>query len=302
MIHRPVLLNEIIEHLDPQPNENFIDATFGMGGLGLAILERTSPNGKLIGIDADPELSQFIQEISAEIQAREKEERFVLINDSFIHIRTIVSRLKIRPIHGIVFDLGLSSWHLEKSKRGFSFLKEPEELDMRFNPEELALRAKDILNQWSRQDLARIFREYGEERFAERIAKAIFETRRKKRISTVGSLLEIITRAIPQRFWNSRRHPATKIFQALRIAVNNELENLHAVLPLAFDVLSPDGRLAVISFHSLEDKIVKQFFLKQKRARYAAILTKKPILPKREEIKLNPRSRSAKLRVLRKLS
>jgi len=290
-MHTAVLTQEVIKYLNPQPGENFIDCTLGAGGHALAILERNAPQGKVLGIDAD---SEGLRETQARIQdelqpADRKRIQFVLNN--FAHVKEIVREVKFPPVHGILFDLGLSSDQLERRKRGFSFQRS-EPLDMRYdlaNP----LRAEKIINYWSRQQIERILKQYGEEHFASDIAKAIVETRKIKPILTTTQLVAIIGEATPKIYHRGRIHPATKTFQALRITVNNELENIREGLVKAADILEPDGRLVVLSFHSLEDRIVKNFL------RDTEILTpliKKPITPSREEIKVNPRARSAKLR------
>lgn len=281
-MHVPVLKQEVLEYLDPKPNENFVDATLGFGGHTEAILEKTGPRGKVLGIEWDPEA---ISRIS-------KQERLILVNDSYSHLEEIVKREKFPKISGILFDLGMSSSQLEESKRGFSFQKN-EVLDMRFNPEH-GLDAKKILNFWSRFDIQGILKDYGEEQFAESIARHIVEARKRSPIVRTFQLVEVIKAATPKWYHRKKLHPATKTFQALRIASNNELENLKAVLPQAVSLLSPGGRLLVISFHSLEDRIVKNFFRQDRRLQ---IRTKKPVVASFKEQKANPRSRSAKLRV-----
>lgn len=290
MIHFPVLQKEVIQYLNPKPNENFIDCTIGEGGHALAILEKNDPRGKILGIEWDLELfNQLKKKFSKFLHNR----RIILVNDCYINLKEIVKKEKFNSVSGVLFDLGMSSWHLEKSGRGFSFLKN-EPLDMRYslkNP----LTAEKILNYWSYQEIEKILREFGEEKFSEKISKEIIETRKIKPIKSTFQLVEIITEAIPQKFWPKKIHPATKTFQALRIAVNNELINLEKTLPQALEILKSDGKLMVISFHSLEDRIVKNFFKKYKEN--FKTFTKKPIMPKDDEIKINPRSRSAKMRL-----
>ena len=284
--HIPVLQKEVIEYLNPKPNENFIDCTIGEGGHTLAILEKNGPEGKVLGIEWDPELYR---------ETKEKFVRFnltgrtVLVNNSYTNLKEIVERERFQPISGILFDLGFSSWHLE-SGRGFSFEKN-EPLDMRYSPEN-PLTAEKIVNNFSEREIEKILREYGEERFAKEIARKIVDTRKVKPIETTSQLVEIIRMAFPRKYRFGRIHFATRTFQALRIAVNDELKNLENALPQALEILEKDGRLAAISFHSLEDRIVKNFFRENLK-----ILTKKPIRPSLAEIKLNPRSRPAKLRV-----
>lgn len=297
-IHRPVLLNEVIYYLDPKPNENFIDATYGLGGHAAAIISENGPRGKILGIELDPEL--FARAVAAEGKSKNKKfkNRLTVVNDSFTNIRNIISKNKFYPVDGILFDLGISSWHLESSGRGFSFQKD-EKLDMRINQDFRRITAGEIINQWNVKDLARLFREYGEERYAGRIARAIYEVRRKEKITRTLQLADIVASVYPKYF--SRLHPATKVFQALRIFVNNEIENIDVALREAFGAMSAGGRLVVISFHSLEDRIAKKYFRELKQTGICKVLTKKPICPSMEEMKMNPRSRSAKLRAIVKL-
>jgi len=289
--HIPVLQKETIKYLDPKPNENFIDCTIGEAGHTAAILERNQPNGKVIGIDWSPEAIK-----NCGLKLKNFKERIILVCDSFVNLEEIIKKQGSLTISGILLDLGFSSWHLEKSEKGFSFQKR-EPMDMRYNPQN-QLTAEKILNYWSKPEIEKILREYGQEQFSEKISKEICESRILKTIKTTFQLIEIIQKATP--FWYQRKkiHPATRTFQALRIAVNDELNNLEKVLPQILKILKPGGKLAVISFHSLEDKIVKNFL--KKSAYDIKILTKKPITPTEEEIKINPRSRSAKLRTARR--
>lgn len=288
-MHIPVLLKEVIELLDPQPNENFIDCTFGFGGHSEAILEKTKPNGKVLGIEWDGE------KIKNQESGIRNQERLRVVNDSYVSLKNIVEREKFGPINGILLDLGISSFEVDDSGRGFSF-KKNEPLDMRFSQSQ-SLTAKEIINQWSEEELARIFQEYGQERFAKNIARNIVEVRLQQQIETTFQLVEIIRKSFPRSYKFGKAHFATRIFQALRVAVNNELDNLKNVLPQSLSVLEKNGRVAVISFHSLEDAIVKKFFKEQAKDNKLGILTKKPITAGSEEIKINPRARSAKLRV-----
>jgi len=294
--HIPVLKKEIIKYLKPSPNENFIDATFNGGGHSIEILEKTKPNGKILGIELDREL---LEETKNKIKNPEIKKRLILINDNFKNLKEIVK--KVCPdwkgrVSGIIFDLGFSSWHIEKSKRGFSFMKD-EILDMRYDKKS-DLRAIDILNKRQERDIEKILREYGEEKYSKKIAKAIVEERRKKPILKTSELSCLVEKIVRKR---GKIHPSTKTFQALRIAVNQELENLKEVLPQAIEVLKSKGRLVIISFHSLEDRIVKNFFKEKAKEGVIEILTKKPIIPSKKEIKENPRSRSAKLRAIKKI-
>jgi 16S rRNA (cytosine1402-N4)-methyltransferase len=295
-IHISVLKNEVLKYLDPKSNENFIDCTIGEGGHTLAILEKNGPKGRVLGIDQDPEQ---IKNLELKIRNQKLRKRLILIHDNFVNLKEIVKKKKFGKVQGILMDLGISSWHLEKSGRGFSFLRN-ESLDMRFNPE-TSLTAEKILNYYSLQEIEKILSEYGEERFSLNIAKNIINSRKLKPIRTTFQLVEIIKESIPKRFQHQKINPATRTFQALRIAVNDELNNLQKALIQTLDILKQNGRLVVISFHSLEDRIVKNFSKERKKENLLKILTKKPITPTIEEIKKNNRSRSAKLRVITKI-
>lgn len=292
--HIPVLKNEVLKYLDPKPNENFIDCTVGEGGHSLAILEKNGPKGKVLGIDRDPEQIKNCKENLAKFK-----ERLILVCDNFANLKEIVKRENFKKVSGILFDLGLSSWHLEKSGRGFSFQRD-EPLIMRFDGKE-GLTAKEIVNQWPEEKIKEILKNYGQERFAKKIAERIVEERKIKPIETTFQLVKIIEKAVPSWYLHRKIHFATKTFQALRIAVNEELENLKAGLQKALEVLNKGGRLVVISYHSLEDRIVKNFLKENEKKGVLKILTKKPIRPKGKEIKFNPRSRSAKLRAAIKI-
>jgi len=290
--HQPVLLKEVVEYLNPQPGQNFIDATLGNGGHSKAILEKIGPGGKLLAIDFD---KQAIQ------RAKQKLGRFlpqiVFVQDNFVNLEKIVSRyFKNIPVQGILFDLGFSLDQIKQSGRGFTF-QQDEPLDMRYAPERQKITTADLVNFESKEKLIKIFQEFGEEHFAERIADRIIQFRKKNKIKTTLQLAEIVKSVYPKRL-SYRIHPATKIFQALRIAVNNELNNLVQVLPQAAKILQPKGRIAVISFHSLEDRVVKHFFRNETRLK---VITKKPIKATEKEIFNNSRSRSAKLRVAEKI-
>lgn len=296
-IHVPVLQKEVLKYLNPKPNENFIDCTIDGGGHSLAVLEMTAPKGKILGIDWDKEiLKQF--EMKIKNQNKEFKKRLILINDNFSNLKDILNKEKFHRISGILLDLGMSSWHLKESKRGFTFMTN-EPLDMRYSPLN-PLTAEKIINYWSEGEIERILKEFGEEMFAKKIAREIINSRGIKEIKTTFQLVEIIKGAVPPAYQRKKIHFATKTFQALRIAVNEELDNLKIVLTDAVNLLDSGGRMAIISFHSLEDRLVKNFF-KNLPAEKIKILTKKPILAGREEIKINPRSRSAKLRAVLKL-
>ena len=275
-MHIPVLKKEVLQYLDPKPDENFIDCTLGQGGHAINILERNKPNGKVLGIELDKDIFDKLSLL--------KIDRLILANDSYVNLKEIAKKNKFTSINGILFDLGMSSWHLEESGRGFTFLKD-ELLDMRYSLEN-DLTAEEIVNNYSQEEIEKILKEYGEERFAKRLARRIVEQRP---IKSTFQLAEIIKK--------SRIYSPNRIFQALRIAVNNELENLKKGLTQAVEILKPDGRIVVISFHSLEDRIVKNFF----KDSNLKVLTKKPVIPSQEEIKINRRSRSAKLRAATKI-
>jgi 16S rRNA (cytosine1402-N4)-methyltransferase len=281
-MHFSVLSQEVLEFLNPQPNQNFIDCTINGGGHSRLILEKIKPRGKVLGIEADPEIFKEIK----------KQERLIPVNDNFVNLKEIVEREKFFPVSGILFDLGFSTWQIEKSDRGFSFSRD-EFLDMRYSPEKQTVTAWEIVNRRKEKELTRIFKEYGEERFSKIISQRIIEKRKEKTIDRTSDLVQIIQDSIPARFQRNKINPATRTFQALRIEVNQEIENLEKVLPQAKEVLGHQGRIVVISFHSLEDRIVKHFF---KNNQELEILTKRPITAGEDEIKRNPASRSAKLR------
>ena len=295
-MHIPVLQNEVLEYLDPRPNENFIDCTIGEAGHSFAILERNSPKGKVLGIDWSPKL---IKKLELKVTSYNLQKRLILVCDNFTNLEEIVKKYNFGSVYGILFDLGMSSWHLEKSGRGFSFMKN-EPLDMRYNFKNQLTAAK-IVNWWSSQEIGKILNEYGEERFAKRIANQIAKERRVRSIETTFELVRIIKKATPSFYHHKRIHFATKTFQALRITVNDELDNLKKGLVGALAILKPGGRLIVISFHSLEDRIVKIFFRDKTKEELLHILTKKPVSPSLRELKVNHRARSAKLRAAIKI-
>ncbi len=282
--HEPVLLAEVLAFLEVGPGGLYMDGTVGLGGHSEAILRASSPDGFLYGFEWDA---------ASLARARERlaafEGRFRLYHLNFAEAPEVLKKEGVR-LDGIVLDLGLSSYLLEGSGRGFSFLKD-EPLDMRMDARQKRT-ARDLVNRLSYPELVKLLRDYGEEKRAERIARAIVEARKRKPIETSGELAEIVARAVRKR--KRKEHPATLTFQALRIAVNQELENLARFLSEAPEILKPGGRLAVISFHSLEDRLVKRAFKADPRWR---VLTKKPIRPSPEEVRRNPRSRSARLRV-----
>ncbi len=296
-MHIPVLLNETIEYLQPQTNQNFIDCTIGGGGHALKILSLIEPKGKLLGIDLTPEAIENLKISQSANWQIKAENRLVLINGNFANIKEIVEGEKFYPVNGILFDLGLSSDILESGGKGFSFMRE-EELDMRYNPGFAGLTAKEIVNKYPEEKLAEIFKENGGERFSRRIASKIVSFRKKRDIETTFQLKNLIKEALGRYF---HIKSLARVFQSLRIEVNGELRNLGQGLISAVEILAPGGRLAVISYHSLEDRLVKKFFKEKKRNSELNILTKKPIRPEKKEIKENSRSRSAKLRVAEKI-
>ena len=287
-MHKPVLLKEVMEALEPKPGETVLDATIDGGGHAIPIVKKIYPKGILVGIDQDVELLERLK----------SEKNIILLNGNFRDLDKLFEKEKIKSINKALFDLGISSWHLESSGRGFSFQKN-EPLDMRYSPESET--AANLINKFSEKELTDILKKYGEERFAGSIVRKICETRKKNPIKTTFELIEIISRAVPDWYKRRRLHFATKTFQALRIAVNDELEALKEGMDKAWRFLEPGGRIAVISFHSLEDRIVKNFFREKALAGEGRILTKKPILPSREELRVNPRARSAKLRAGEKI-
>ncbi len=300
MAHIPVLTKEVIEYFNPKRKENFVDCTFGQGGHSLTILKKNQPEGKVLAIEADSELYKKFQEEGSSVINNQLSDRLILVNDSYTNLRQIVQENKFGPVNGILLDLGLSSWHLEESDRGFSF-KRDEPLDMRYDPTNNPLTAFELINAYPQEEIQKILEEYGEERFAKNIAKKIVSQREFKPIRTTFDLVEVIWMGLPPWFKKNRIHPATKTFQALRIVVNSEIDNLKTVLIQAVDVLVKNGTCAVISFHSLEDRVVKRFFKRGQEINILKNLTKKPVIPTEEEIRSNPRSRSAKLRVAQKI-
>jgi len=292
-MHLPVLLKETIEILNPQPNENFIDATFGEGGHSLQILERNKPQGKVLGIEIDKEIYERNKERFKEVK------RLILVNDSYTRLKEIIKENQFFEIKGILFDLGMCTFHLEESGRGFTY-KKNEPLDMRFDLNQ-DLKAADILNYYSYNDLEKILREYGEERYASRIAQAIIEKRKEKKFETTFDLIDLLKKVLPKNYDNHRLPFPTRTFQALRIAVNNELDNLKKGISEALEVLKEGGVIVVISFHSLEDRIIKNFFKESQKQNKGEILTKKPLTPSKEEVINNSKASSAKLRAFKKI-
>lgn len=286
-MHIPVLLAETLLFLEPEAGKTFLDGTVGHGGHAEALLERIAPTGRLLGIDRDP---RNLAVAKKRLAAAGK--RAVLVGGRYANLRSLAAANGFHAFDGILLDIGFSSAHVDDPTRGFSFLADGP-LDMRYDPSE-ETKAAAIVNGWTKDELARLFRLYGEEPRAEPIAKLIVDARKRQRFTRTTHLAETIATAFPRR---GNRHPATLVFQALRIAVNDELEELKQALPEAIRLLKPGGRLAVISFHSLEDRIIKQFFAKRDGWE---ILTKRPMTASDQERRKNPRARSAKLRVIEK--
>jgi len=286
-VHEPVLAETVMKYLNVKKGGTYIDATLNGGGHARKILEMAGDRGMVLGIDRDPKLIQKM--------GKEDIKGLVACVANYSSMGNLIQKLKIKKVDGILFDFGLSSWHLQKSKRGFSFQKD-EKLDMRFSEEEDIPTAASIINSYSEDELARIFSIYGEEPRSRQIAKAVVLARRQNRIITTGRLTEIISKN--SRGAKAGRHPATRVFQALRIAVNQELENIQLGLDAAMRIVAAAGRIVAISFHSLEDRIVKNKF---RETPFGMPLTKKPVRANRQEILKNPRSRSARLRAWEKI-
>ncbi len=295
MIHTAVLKKEVLQYLDPKQNENFVDCTVGEGGHAEEILVKNGPGGKVLGIDLDPQQITASQWLHVQFK-----DRIVLVNDSYANLTEIIERKKFGQVNGILLDLGMSSAQLAKANKGFSFQVD-QGLDMRYNDETNYLTAEKIVNEWPKERIEEILKNYSEEKFAKKIAQNIVEQRKLGRIKSTFQLIEVIKDATPSAYWRGKIHYATRTFQALRIAVNDELENVRRILPQAISILAPEGRLTVISFHSLEDRIVKNFLFGESKKGAIKILTKKPITAGRDELGKNPRARSAKLRAAIKL-
>jgi 16S rRNA (cytosine1402-N4)-methyltransferase len=303
------MVQEVVSYLNCAPGKTYVDGTLGGGGHAQAILETIGPDGWLLGIDRDPDsithCRESLQSFSPNVQ---------IFHDNFTHLPQILSRLRHRQVDGILLDLGISLHQLEGSGRGFSFMRD-EPLDMRMNPAQ-GQRAAELVNGLPEKELARIIARYGEERWARRIATAIVRGRDKEAIQSSRQLAQIVEQAIPARYRRGRIHPATRTFQAFRIAINDELEALEVFLKDSVDLLNPGGRLCILSFHSLEDRIVKNRFRAFARACICppelpqcvcekspqmTILTKRPVRPSQAEVDTNPMARSAKLRAAERL-
>jgi len=296
-MHAPVLLKEVIEYLKPEPGDIILDATIDGGGHAEAIMQKIGKTGTLIGIDQDAVILENLKS-----QISNLKNNVILINGNFRNLDELLKNNNIEKIDGAIFDLGTSMLQLEESGRGFTFQKnEPLLMTYKSDINSTDLIAQDIVNKWSEKDIADILYKYGEERFSRRIAKNIVDIRERKEIKTTFDLSEIIRLSVPSFYRNNQRlNCCTKTFQALRIAVNDELNAIEEGLSRVWKLLSAESRLVVISFHSLEDRIVKNFFKEKSKKEEGLILTKKPIIPSQEEIISNFSSRSAKLRVIEK--
>jgi 16S rRNA (cytosine1402-N4)-methyltransferase len=292
-IHIPVLVDEVIKGLNLHAGDNVIDATVGGGGHAEKILHTTAPNGRLLGIDLDPD---------AITRTRERLHSFggraILKKGNYTDIKKFFYESNFHSVSAVLLDLGLSSDQLKSEFRGFG-IQTQSELDMRFSDQ--GLTAREIVNTWPEKALEQLFSEYGEERRAARVAKHIITTRKHAPINTTRDLADVVVRGVGSR-GSARIHPATRVFQALRIATNRELENIASVLPEAISLLAPGGRLVVITFHSLEDRIVKQYFKEAEKREHPLLkrINKKVIKPSWDEVKENKAARSAKLRIVEK--
>jgi len=297
MEHVPVLLEEVLHWLDPQSGDVVIDCTFGSGGHSCALCKAVGVTGSVIGIDADRDALERARGNSCF-----KHCSFTPIHGNFRHVAELLAQGNIKHVDRFLFDLGLSSNQLDASGRGFSFMRdEPLSMTLSDQPGTEELTAYDVVNTWSEESLADIIYGFSDERFARRIAAHIVSERINASIERTTQLAEIVMGAIPARMRRGRIHPATRTFQAIRMAVNDEVGALRQALPSAWHMLSPKGRLAVISFHSLEDRIVKEYFKEWAKSGVGRLLVKKPIVPAPVEITDNPRSRSAKLRIIEKI-
>ena len=303
--HKSVLLNEIIKNLSIKEDGTYVDATLGGAGHALEVCRRLSEKGHFIGIDQDEDAIE-----SSKLRLKDYMDRVDIVKSNYVNIKNILESLNVDRVDGIYIDLGVSSYQLDNAERGFSY-RFDSALDMRMD-KSLDITAQDIVNNYSEQELYRIIKNYGEDIFAKNIAKHIVIARKEKRIESGLELVEIIKRAIPKKFQITSGHPAKRTFQAIRIELNKELEVLENSLETMIDLLKPNGRLLVISFHSLEDRIVKNIFKRCENPctcpknfpvcvcgnkSKGKVLMRKPILPSEEESEANPRAKSAKLRI-----
>lgn len=309
--HYSVLRDETIDELHIRPDGIYVDGTLGGGGHSLEICKRLSDGGRLIGIDQDEDAIKAASE-----RLSDYKDKVTIVRSNYSDMVNVLKNLGISKVDGIVLDLGVSSFQLDTPERGFTYRSEDAPLDMRMDNRQ-SLTAKDIVNNYSEMELFRIIRDYGEDRFAKNIAKHIVKERQIKPIETTGELNEIISKAIPQKVKATGGHPSKRIYQAIRIELNHELDVLRDNLDDMIDMLNDDGRICIITFHSLEDRIVKSNFKKNENPctcpsnfpvcvcgnkSKGKVITRKPILPSDEELKSNKRSRSAKLRVFEKHS
>lgn len=307
-VHKPVLVDEVLKNLNIKDNSLYMDCTLGEGGHSKAILDYNS-SVRVVGLEQDRDI-----EAVAKARLAEYDGRFESVSANFLHLKSIAARYGIKEVSGILMDLGISMYHYMNSGKGFSFSKD-ESLDMRLS-NEFDTDAAEIVNHYSESRLVEIFKNYSEEKFARRIAGSIVRARKEQGIHSTKELSQIVASAIPRKFWPPNTHPATRTFQAIRIEVNKELEVLESALPQAVSLLKPGGRLCVITFHSIEDRIVKDYFKTEVpqcicppqlpmctcgRPGKVKIITKKPVTADESEIKRNPSSRSAKLRVVERL-
>ena len=308
--HYSVLLNETIENLNIKPDGIYVDGTLGGGGHAYQVASRLSEKGRLIGIDQDADAIAAAGE-----RLKEFGDKITIIRSNYANMKEELHRIGVEKVDGIVLDLGVSSFQLDTPERGFTYRDENAPLDMRMDDRQ-SLTAKDIVNGYSEMELYRIIRDYGEDKFAKNIAKHIVQERAKKPIETTGELTEIIRASIPMKVQVAGGHPAKRTFQAIRIECNRELEVLRDSLDDMIDILNPGGRICIITFHSLEDRIVKGIFKKNEnpctcpstfpvcvcgKVSKGKVITKKPILPSEEEMEVNSRSKSAKLRIFERV-
>jgi len=300
LLHKPVLLQEVLEGLALKPGMTVVDGTLGSGGHAGAILEKIGPSGRLIGLDQDPKAIERCKKLFGD------DRRVTLHQANFRNLEELLRSLQHAPVNAIMMDIGFSSDQLADESRGFSF-ESKGELDMRMNPD-IGISAKELIQNSSEYELATLFRDYGEERYAGRYARAIAQFKQTHPIETPDDLISAIETVLPDSLKRKdgkkpawvKRHPATQVFQALRIAVNDELGALKEGMKAAFESLAPGGRLAILSFHSLEDRLIKNQFRTWHQEKTGKRMNKKVIVATDEELKDNPRSRSAKLRVIEK--
>lgn len=306
--HISVLRDECIEYLNINPRGVYVDGTLGGAGHSLVILDTLSGEGKLIGIDRDLEALNVARDRLKAFG------NFIPVHDNFFNIKEILKRLDVTGIDGMLLDLGVSSYQIDNAERGFSYMHDGP-LDMRMNKED-KITAKDVINNYTEEELIKMFFDYGEEKYSKSIAKRIIEARKEKEITTTFELIEIIKKGMPKKALNEKGHPAKRIFQAIRIEVNGELDTLANAVKDGIESLKPKGRMCIITFHSLEDRVIKRTFEDMAGKctcpkdfpkcicgykSYGKIITKKPILPNKEEMENNTRSKSAKLRVFERV-